>query len=113
MLWQFEFPGGAVAQCSTTYSAYVDRLYTTCERGWFEVSPAYNAVGIKGRTIKGDMNFEVKKYQQIAQMDDFASAILNNKQPQATGEEGLKDIKLIADILKAAETGKKIKIPYF
>ncbi len=108
VLWQFEFPGGAVAQCATTYSSYVDRLYTTCEKGWWEVSPAYNAVGTKGRSTKGDMNFPAKPYQQIAQLDDFAAAVLNDKQPQATGEEGLKDLKLIAAILQAAESGKRI-----
>lgn len=29
VFWQFEFPGGAIANCSTTYSSYVDRLYAT------------------------------------------------------------------------------------
>jgi predicted dehydrogenase len=112
VLWQFEFPGGALANCATTYSAYVDRLYTTCQRGWFEVSPAYNAVGTKGRTIRGDLNLAVNKYQQTAQIDDFAAAILSDTLPLATGEEGLKDIKLIRDILRAAETGNKIKLTY-
>lgn len=110
VLWQFEFPSGAVANSSTSYSAYVDRLYVTCERGWFEISPAYNAAGTKGRTIKGDMNFTGKKYQQIDQLDDFALAVLNDKQPLASGEEGLKDIRLIEAILRSAETGKRIKL---
>ena len=112
VLWQFEFQSGAVASCSTTYSAYEDRLYTTCERGWFELNPAYNASGAKGRTINGDMVIKSDTYQQKAQIDDFADAILNNKQPKASGEEGLKDIKLIEEILKAAETGKKVNIKW-
>ena len=60
VLWQFEFPSGAVANCSTSYAAYVDRLYTTCEKGWLEISPAYNAGGIKARTSKGDMKLTSK-----------------------------------------------------
>lgn len=115
VLWQFEFPGGLVSNSTTSYSAYVDRLFASCERGWFEVSPAYNAIGTKGRTgegrnVKGEMNFTVKKYQQIDQLDDFALAVLNDTQPAATGEEGLKDIKLVEAILRAAETGNKIKL---
>ena len=108
--WQFEFPGGAVANCSTSYSAYVDRLYATCESGWFEISPAFNATGTKGRTSKGEMNMPVFPYQQIAQLDDFATAVSKNDTPIASGAEGLKDIKLIEGILRAAETGKRIKL---
>ncbi|MEM1134926.1 MAG: Gfo/Idh/MocA family oxidoreductase [Bacteroidota bacterium] len=110
VLWQFEFPNGIVANCSTTYSAYVDRLYVTCKKGWFGLSPAYNAVGTKGNTIQGDMSFKSKSYQQIDQLDDFAYAVLNDKKPKATGEEGLEDIRLIEKILKAVATGEKIKI---
>jgi predicted dehydrogenase len=36
--------------------------------------------------------------------------VRQNRKPLATGEEGLKDIKLIKSILKAAETGKRIEI---
>ncbi len=111
VLWQFEFPGGTVANCATSYSAYVDRLYATCEKGWFELSPSYNAMGLKGRTKDGDMTFKADKYQQIAQMDDFAKAILEDREPIASGEEGLKDIKLIHYILKSTENRKRIEIP--
>ena len=110
VLWQFEFPGGIVSTSTTSYSAYVDRLYASCERGWFEVSPAYNASGTKGRTSKDEMNFAVKKFQQIDQLDDFALAVRNKTQPAATGEEGLKDIRLVDAILRAAETGNRIKL---
>jgi predicted dehydrogenase len=110
VLWQFEFPGGAVANCSTTYSAYVDRLYTTCETGWFEISPAYNAIGTKGRASKGELAFAGKKYQQIDQLDDFALAVKNNSLPLAQAEEGLKDIQLVEAILQAAQTGKRITL---
>ena len=110
LLWQFEFPGGIVSTSTTSYSAYVDRLYASCERGWFEVSPAYNAEGTKGRTSKGEMSFKVKKYQQIDQLDDFALAVRNKTQPAATGVEGLKDIRLVDAILRAAETGNRITL---
>ncbi len=110
VLWQFEFPGGIVSTSTTSYSAFVDRLYASCQWGWFEVNPAYNAQVTKGRTSKEEMSFTTKKYQQIDQLDDFALAVRNKTQPAATGEEGLKDIRLVEAILRAAETGNKIKL---
>jgi predicted dehydrogenase len=74
------------------------------------VNPAYNAQVTKGRTSKDEMSFAVKKFQQIDQLDDFALAVRNKTQPAATGEEGLKDIRLIDAILRAAETGNRIKL---
>jgi predicted dehydrogenase len=88
----------------------VDRLYASCERGWFEVSPAYNAVGTGGRTGTGPMTFPTKNFQQIDQLDDFALAVRNKTQPAATGAEGLKDMRLIDAIRRAAETGNRIKL---
>jgi len=111
-LWQFEFPSGAIANCSTTYSSYVDRLYVTCERGWFKLEPSYNATGAQGVTIKGPMDVPSPTYQQVAQIDAFGLAVLNKTKPEASGEEGWKDLKLIGAILQATETGRKIEIDW-
>ena len=110
VFWQFEFPGGAIAHSSTTYSSYVDRLYTTCERGWFKLEPAFNATGAQGITSAGPMTVASSAFQQIAQMDDFARSVLADEQPVASGEEGLKDMKLIGAILQAADTGRKVML---
>ena len=53
VFWQFEFPGGTIAHCGTTYSSYVDRLYATCERGWFKLEPSFNATGAQGHHQQG------------------------------------------------------------
>ncbi len=112
VFWQFEFASGAIANCSTTYSSYVDRLYATCERGWFKLEPSYNATGAQGITIKGAMDVPSPKFQQVAQIDAFATAVMNKTKPEASGEEGWKDLKLIGAILQAAETGRKIEIDW-
>lgn len=67
-------------------------------------------MGAKGKTSDGELNLQVKKFQQIDQIDDFAAAVINDKIPLASGEEGLKDLKLIEAILNASESGKKVKI---
>ena len=112
VFWQFEFPGGTVAHCSTTYSSYVDRLYATCERGWFKLEPSFNATGAQGITSKGAMEVPSPHYQQIAQMDAFVQAIQTKTKPEASGEEGWKDMKLIGAILQAAETGRKVHLDW-
>lgn len=110
--WQFEFPGGTIANCSTTYSSYIDRLYATGERGWFKLEPSYNATGAQGITSAGPMNLPSPTYQQVAQLDAFAQAVQNKTKPEASGEEGMKDLKLIEAILQAADTGRRIKIDW-
>lgn len=107
--FQLTFPGGAVANCTTTYASSTERLFGSAENGWFELRPAYSYSGIKGRTSKGEMNFP-QINQQAAQMDDFADCILNNKQTRVPGELGLQDVRIIQAIYKAVETGQPLKI---
>jgi predicted dehydrogenase len=112
VFWQFEFPNGIISHSSTTYSSYIDRLYVACERGWFKLEPAFNAIGAQGETIKGPMDIKGPQFQQVAQMDAFVQSIRNKEKPLASGEEGMKDLQLIAAILEAAETGRKVTIQY-
>ena len=45
-----------------------------------------------------------------AEMDHLADCVLNNTQPLTPGEEGLKDMRIIAAIYEAARTGKPITL---
>lgn len=109
ILWQLKFPSGAVANSTSTYAASVERLYATCENGWYEMGPCYGYGAIKGRTSKGEMNFP-QLHHQATQMDDFAQCIINNKPTHVPGEEGLKDVKVIEAIYKSIDTGKVVQI---
>jgi predicted dehydrogenase len=110
VFWQMEFPSGALSNHSTSYTSYVDRLYATAEKGWFSLSPAFNATGTKGDTANGPMSFSAPKYQQIAQMDDFATCILQGKKTLVSGEEAIKDIRIIEAIFQSLESGGKVKL---
>ncbi|MDJ1467948.1 Gfo/Idh/MocA family protein [Xanthocytophaga flava] len=109
ILWQLKFPGGAVANSSCSYAAGLERLFATCEDGWFEMGPCYGYGAIKGRTSKGDMNLPQLNHQ-AAQMDDFAQCILTNKPTRTPGEEGLKDMRVIEAIYRSIETGKVVPV---
>jgi predicted dehydrogenase len=109
LYWQMEFPGDAVANCQTSYAKSLGNLRAEADKGWFELEPAFSYSGIKGRTNAGKMNLP-QVNQQALQMDDFAYCILNNKPTRIPGEEGLRDMKVIEAIYKAAATGKKVNI---
>lgn len=109
--WQMEFPSGAVANCNTSVSYNIDRLYASADEGSFELSPALSYGPFEGKSSKGPLKFPVINQQQ-KQMDEIAKVLLENKKlpNHITGEEGLKDIKIINAIYKAVETGNKISL---
>lgn len=110
--FQFGFPSGAVASCLSTYSMnYLDRFYLNGEKGFAELSPATGYGPIKGRTHLGELNNPHITHQTV-QMDEMAGMILENKKPlvPVDGEEGLKDLRIIDAIYKAAKSGQKVSL---
>ena len=57
------------------------------------------------------MNFPTIN-QQTTQCDEIAKALLENKQlpNHITGEEGIKDMRILQAIYEAARSGKKVSI---
>ncbi|GAB4001128.1 Gfo/Idh/MocA family oxidoreductase [Spirosoma daeguense] len=111
MFWQFQFPSGAVSNSTTSYTAGIERLRASCEKGWFELSPAFGYGPLKGQTSKGPMDFPIINHQ-AAHMDGICKDLLDGKKlpNHVTGEEGLRDVKLLQAIYQAAETGRKINL---
>jgi predicted dehydrogenase len=111
IMWQLNFPGGAVANLTSSYNCNIDHVYTSAENGFFELSPAISYGPFKGRSSNGEMNFPTIN-QQEAQLDAIGKLILENKPlpSHITGEEGLKDNRIMAAIYESAETGRKISL---
>jgi len=109
--WQLDFPSGALANCTSTYNCGIDRLYASADNGSFELSPAISYGPFQGKTSKGELHFP-ETNQQAVQCDEIAKVLLTGKQlpSHITGEEGLKDIKIMQAIYEAARTGKKVSI---
>jgi predicted dehydrogenase len=109
-----KFPSGIIANCASSYGAGLNRYRASAERGWFEVQPALNYEGIKGRMRGGDGGPKDFSFPQIdqfaAEMDDFADCILNDKQTRVPGEEGRRDVRLIAAIYQAAASGRTVTL---
>lgn len=109
LTWQLEFPNGVKADCMTSYTKDVNLLHADAERGWFQLSPAFEYSGLKGETHEGKMNFP-QVNQQALQMDDFADAIVHNRPTPVPGEMGRQDVKLLMAIYEAMNTGRRVEI---
>lgn len=107
--WEMEFANGLTAYCESSYSRNGNLLRVEAENGWFELEPAYEYNGLKGKTSQGEMDFpEVN--QQAVQMDDFAICLKNKEKSRVAGEMGLRDVQIITAIYESARTGKKVKL---
>jgi len=112
ILFQFGFPGGAVASCLSTYTMNnLDRFFLNGEKGFAELQPATGYGPIKGKTNKGELNNPHITHQTV-QMDEMAAMILDNKKPliPMDGEEGLRDLKIIDAIYQAVKEGRKVDL---
>lgn len=113
LFWQLEFPNGAAATSTTSYAAGINRLFASAEDGRFEIEPAYSYGGIQGTENGEPMGFDNNVNQQARHMDGFAECVLEDKDTATynfSGEEGLKDMKVIEAIFQAAETGERVEI---
>jgi predicted dehydrogenase len=107
--WQMEMPDGVIAECRSSYSEKQNLLRVECERGWYELSPAYQYSGIKGKTSEGKMDF-AEVNQQAKQMDDFAERIKHPSGTPVPGEMGKRDIVLIRAVYEAMASGRRVEV---
>lgn len=110
MQFDLEFPGGATASCEASFGRSMNQLRVECERGWFELSPFQSYNGVRGTTSDGiKLNAKISN-QQAKQMDDDASAIMDQTPLLAPGEEGLKDTLVVEAIYRSVASGRKEKV---
>jgi predicted dehydrogenase len=110
IVWQMRFPSGRLATCSTTYNANgMGRIRAHAQRGWFELDPAFNYTGIRGRRSDGKaISFPATDHFAV-ELDAFARSILEDRPFHASGEEGLRDVSIMGSIYEAARTGRAVK----
>lgn len=108
--FSLEFPGGAIANCRTSFGESLNTLRVDCEKGWYELSPFQAYSGIKGKTSDDKLLHASIPNQQAKQMDDDAQAIMNNTPVLVPGIEGLKDIRIVEAVYQAAASGAPIAL---
>lgn len=106
---QFEFESGTVGNIMTSHNIRANRLFASCENGWFELDPASTYIPLAGRTSRGTLNFP-QESQQKFQMDDFAKHVLFDAPNIAPGEMGRRDMVIVEAIYESIALGGQ-KIP--
>ncbi|RRN63702.1 Gfo/Idh/MocA family protein [Caulobacter sp. 602-1] len=113
--FQLLFPSGAVANCFSTYSTNFNRYRVSGPKGWVELEPA---TSYQGQTMRAQLNRQTgprepaaqPKNQFSAQLDHLSECILTGREPIVPGEEGLKDMRLIEAVYRAAREGRTVKV---
>ena len=107
--WTMKFPSGAVASCTTTYGGVLSGYFRVHgSKAEMVAQPAFNYDGLHlevsayGPPLISESNPARDPYQFLAEADHFAECILENKEPVTTGEEGLRDMRLMEAIYRSA-----------
>jgi predicted dehydrogenase len=110
IFWTMHFPSGVMANCGCNYVADdMDRLRVFAEKGWFELSPAYEYSGLKGRTSDGPLKIKSTNHFAV-EMDDFAKCILEGRPTKVPGEEGLNDLRVLMAVYESIRSGRAVKL---
>jgi len=106
--WTMKFPSGAVASCSTTYGANMEGYYKVYgSKGWLQVDQAFVYQGLRLRAdFSGTQLDEVNPARDpshfMAETAHFSRSIQNDEESRTPGEEGLRDMRYIAEIYRSA-----------
>lgn len=112
IVWEMEFPSGAVASCNTSYNYRAERLHVAYRDNNYtaELSPAYIYRDLEGRVGEDTLDFG-NPPQQALQMDAIAISINTGTSISTRGEEGLQDMRIIEAIYQSTKNrGKRVAI---
>lgn len=110
LCWTMKFPSGVIANCSTSYTAPVNRLFVAGDKGWGEISPAYGYFDqVTLRTHEGPTDLpQIDHF--AAEMDHFAEACRGETKLLFPGEMGLRDVRVMTAIYESAKSGRAVKV---
>ena len=112
------FEGERVAAFVTSFNAADVAAYRIVgSKGHVHVEPAYEyAEGLEYElTIDGKSTRKrIGKRDQFApQLLYFSDCILENREPEPSGEEGMQDVRIVEALYESARRGKAVTIPVF
>lgn len=116
--WTLRFPSGALGSCTASWRyALQNRYRAVFTDGWVELEPATSNGNVRlrvGRGNRGDVVEErfLAQVDQIPLMlDHFAECASSGALPLTPGEEGVRDLDLIAAIYEAARAERVVRLP--
>lgn len=114
--WTLEFPSGAIASCQSMYSANQNHILLMGEKGRVELEPATRYDGNRMWTGKDGREREIApppapaETQFVGQLDHLAQCIIAGREPIVSGEEGLRDMRIVEAIYRSAREGRTIRL---
>jgi predicted dehydrogenase len=109
------FPGERLANFTCSFGAAdVSAYQVVGTKGALRVDPAYEfSVGLK-HTLTIDGKTRERAFPRRDQFGPellyFSDCILNNKEPEPSGQEGMNDVRIIRALYRSVETGQSIRI---
>jgi predicted dehydrogenase len=111
--WTMRFPSGILASCNTSYGADMNGYYRVHgSKGMIDLSPAF---GYQGIHMTGSITGADGKQQPldmpepghdpdqfVVEADYFSDCVRNDAPVKMNGEEGLRDMTLMAQIYRSA-----------
>jgi predicted dehydrogenase len=114
--WTLEFPSGAIASCQSMYSANQNHVLLMGDTGRIELEPAtrYDGnhmwLGRDGREREVTPPAGPAKTQFAGQLDHLVQSIRTGREPIVSGEEGLRDMRIVEAIYRSAREGRTIRL---
>lgn len=113
--WTLEFPSGAIGSCQSSYSANHNHILLMGDKGRIELEPATGYSGQQlwvgnGRERAVTPPPGPGKTQFAAQLDHMAECARTGRTPIVSGEEGLRDMRIIEAIYRSAREGRTIRL---
>jgi len=114
--WTLEFPSGAIASCQSMYSANQNHILLMGDKGRIELEPAtrYDGnhmwLGRDGREREVTPPAGPAKTQFAGQLDHLAQCVRSGREPIVSGEEGLRDMRIVEAIYRSAREGRTIRL---
>jgi predicted dehydrogenase len=113
--FELEFPSGVIGSCMSMYSANQNHILLMGEKGRIELEPATGYGGQKlwvgeGRTKEITPPPGPGATQWAAQLDHLSQCVVSGREPIVSGEEGLKDIRIVEAIYRSAREKRRITL---
>jgi predicted dehydrogenase len=109
------FPSGGIAQIIASFgAAAVDGYHVTGSEAEVELDPGFRFETATTMRIRKNGVIEETRFPQVdhfgGQVAYFSDCIMNGTPPEADGDEGLCDMRVLLAIEEAADTGKPVAV---
>jgi glucose-fructose oxidoreductase len=111
-----KFPDNRIASFTCSFGAADQSVYEVVgTKGVLKMDPAYEMAEALKSEITVDGRVQKKTFPKSDQFAPefvyFSECIINNKQPEPSGQEGLADVRVIRAVLESAETNRPVSLP--